>query len=109
MKLNRITNTCSMFELGDFESFSHPNYSKNKFYIFIIKEFERLCVDKYRENYSIIYNCTSNQNYKFLRKLGFKRISCYKGQNPSNDVKVLIWKSEKYTFFERIEIFFKLK
>ena len=109
MKLNKITNTCSMFELGDFQSFCHPNYSKNKFYNFIRREFEILGVNKYCENYSIIYNCTSDKNYKLLRKLGFKQISRYKGWDSSNDVKVLIWKSEKYTFFERIKIFFKLR
>ena len=109
MNLNRITNTCSMFELGNFHFLCHPNYSKNKFNNFIEREFERLGVGKYCENYSIIYNCTSDKNYKLLRKLGFKQISRYKGWNPFDDVKVLIWKSNNYTFLEKLEIFFKVR
>lgn len=107
MKLNIITNTCSMFELGNVYSNNLKDITLKDFKIFTKKELIK--INKYPEKFSIIYNCTNNNYYRILKKLGFKQISRYKGYSSFNDVKVLIWKSEKYTFFERIKIFFKLR
>ena len=106
MELNRITNTCSMFELGRVYNSSLENITLKDFENFTKRESIRF--DNLPTNFSIIYNCTNDTYYKSLKKLGFKQISRYKGWS-NNDVKVLIWKSEKYTFFERLEIFFKLR
>lgn len=107
MQLNKINNTFSMFELGDVNYLE--GQTKRDFNRFIIREFIKLGVNTNKENYAILYNCTNRMNYKAAKKLGFKQVSRYKGFYQERDVKVLIWKSNKYTLIEKLEIFFKLR
>ena len=103
MRLNKIKDTCSMFELGQFDNSMYDRkFSKIDFKNFILNQFKRLGISL-PSNYSILYNCTSESNYKFLKKLGFKQISSYKGYSRGIDVKILIWKSENNSLFTKIK------
>jgi hypothetical protein len=107
MELSKIKNTCSMFELGDVNYLEDK--TKKNFDTFIIQEFVKLGINPNKENYAIIYNCTNSTNYKAAKKLGFKQVARYKGYSHDRDVKVLIWKSNKYSLIEKLEVFFKFR
>jgi len=107
MELSKIKNTCSMFELGDVNYLG--GQTKKDFDRFIIREFTKLGINNNKENCAILYNCTNRMNYKAAKKLGFKQVSRYKGFYKDGDVKVLIWKSNKYTLIEKLEVFFKFR
>ena len=77
MKLNKITSTCSMYELGDVLPRALSKKRTKKEFINWLTDQETII---YGKDKCIIYNSTNSTISKRLRKIGFKKVFSYTGQ-----------------------------
>ncbi len=92
-----------MFELGGYPTIDENTTKRellNNFTTYLISEGHR---NIYLPKYSILYNCTSSNRYKHLKRIGFKHIGTYKTMSCQCPVKVLLLNlSERPSLFNRI-------
>lgn len=99
MVLNGITNTCSMYELGNGNSSVLSEISKSEFEDMLKEAFHK--IGKKYSRRSIIYNCTNDYIVRDLKRLGFKPVTTYKGYSDSYDVTVFIKNTTPFYFTQR--------
>jgi hypothetical protein len=91
MEINRIAKTCSMYELGGVLNRKYSELSS----IGALRLFLSKCGLNNESNTAIIYNSTYGRRsnvIRDLRKLGFIRVTSYKGWACSRNVDVYILK-----------------
>ena len=100
MRINKITSTCSMIELGNVDKYCVKGLTRKQFRGSINRMLRSLNMnDMDDKNYSILYNCSNMDLVKYLKRLGFKHVYTYDGHG--NPVKVFILQFDKQNWFQR--------